>query len=150
MDMNLNTRDVTLDEFRDYAGIDLSQRLKEDDNSSNTAEAFLLRVGMRMEAYVEANYHRVIENIYPTFTNSQKKNYKLAIIEQALYIFLNGEISTDSGYDPEKGVIASRRALNQIALAPNAKNYLMLCGVLTRKLKTKGRVGFFDDAWCWY
>lgn len=145
----LNTRYITLDEFKDYTGIDLSIRLKSDDNPSKTAEAFLRRTTDRLEAYIEANYHRVIDKEYPNFTDHQKKNYKLALIEQALYIFKNGDISVDSGYDPEKGIIASKHALNEITLAPNAKNYLLLCGVLTRVLKTKGRSGFFDG-WWWY
>lgn len=147
--MTLNTRYITLEEFFEYTGLDLRQRIKKDDNPSRTAEAFLQRVADRMEAYIEANYHRVIDREYPNFTNYQKRKYKLALIEQALYTFQNGDISVDSGYDPEKGIVASKHALSEIALAPNAKNYLLLCGVLTRAVKTKGRSGFLDGIW-WY
>lgn len=148
--MTLNTRYITLDEFKDYTGIDLQIRLKSDDNPSKTAESFLQRVTDRLEAYVEANYHRVIDREYPQFTDYQKKKYKLALIEQALYVFQNGDISVDSGYDQDRGIVASKHALSEITIAPNAKNYLMLCGVITRRLKTKGRSGFFDDANWWY
>lgn len=135
----MNTRYITLDEFLAYTGIDLKSKLKSDDNPSRTAEAFLKRCTDRLEAYVEANYHKRIENIYNReLTDYQKEKYKLALIEQALYVFQNGDISVDSGYDPDKGIVSSRHNLKQLAIAPNAINYLLLCGVLTRKVRAKG------------
>lgn len=147
--MDLQTRFITLDEFRDYTGIDLEARLKKDDNPGSTAYAFLRRCTDRVEAYIEANYHRRIEREYPNFTNYQKEKYKLGLIEQALYIFKNGDISVDSGYDPQEGEKVSRGTIERLSLAPNAKNYFMLSGVLTRYLKTKGRSGYFDDFGWW-
>ena len=148
--MDLQTRFISLDEFRGYTGIDLEARLKKDDNPGSTAVMFLKRCADRVEAYIEANYHRRIEREYPHFTNYQKEKYKLGLIEQALYILKNGDISVDSGYDPQEGVKASRGVINELSLSPNAKNYFLLAGVLTRYLKTKGRSGYFDDFGWWY
>jgi len=147
--MNLNTRYIDEDDFKSYTGIDLSVQLAVSDNPSDTTKAFLRRNSDRIEAWLEANYHRRIEVEYPQFTNFQKEQYKLALIEQSLYVFKNGDISVDSGYDPEKGIIASQGVLNGLIIAPNAKTHLQLAGLLTRKLKTKGRSGFMDNEW-WY
>lgn len=146
--MDINTREITLDEFREYTGIDLSAELKEDGgNPGSTAAAFLKRNSSRLEAYLEANYHRRIETCYRQLNDRQKEKYKLALIEQSLYVFKNGDISVDSGYDPASGPKATPRYLADAYLAPNAKNYLMQAGILSRELSTKGRMGALPYGW---
>ena len=132
MEMNLQTRYITKDEFREYTGIDLVELLPNQD-----AEAFLNRVAVRLEAYLDANYFKNIELMYPEFSDYQKKNYKYALIEQALYVFKNGDISVDSGYNPESGIIANRGDLDNLTLSPNAKMFLMNCGLLSREIRNK-------------
>ena len=145
--MDLNTRNITLDDFRDWSGIDLQAQLKGDDNPSNTAQAFLDRVTYRLETYVDAQFYRNVANEYPSFTAYQKEHYKHALLEQILYVFKNGDISADSGYDPEKGEVASNSTLAQKTIAPNAKQELMLCGVWCRKIKSRDAGLWGDYIW---
>lgn len=137
--MDLNTRNITLDDFRDWSGIDLRAQLKGDDNPSNTAQAFLERVTYRLETYLDAAFYRNAAREYPTFTDYQKEHYKHALLEQVLYVFKNGDISADSGYDPDKGEVASNSTLAQKAIAPNARQELMLCGLWCRKINPANR-----------
>ena len=64
-----------------------------------------------------------------------------ALLEQAIYIFKNSDISVDSGYDPEQGVKISRRTIEELSLAPNAKNYLRLCGLWSRHIDNRSWFG---------
>lgn len=145
--ISLNTRFITLDEFKEYTGIDLAVQMKDDDNPSNTAEAFLLRNTERLEAYLESEYFRSPDREFSHMTNYQKYHYKIALIEQSLYIFKNGDISVDSGYEPESGVKASSGYLSDITLSNNAKRELMLCGLLSRKMRGGRGFGGYGDGW---
>lgn len=146
--MKLKTKYITLDEFKEYTGIDLELQLKSDDNPSNTANAFLVRIEKRVESYLDARFYRKVDFEFPKFTDYQKEHYKLALLEQALYVFRNGDISTDSGYDPEKGVVIKNDEKQDLIIAPNAKDNLILCGLWCRKIKNRARSGL--DGWWMY
>lgn len=134
----MNTKYITPDEFKLYTGRDLNYELHDDDNTSNKAFAFLNRIEVRMSAYIDANYNRNIDAEYPVFSDYQKEHYKYALLEQALYVLNNGEISQDSGYDPEHGVVANTGVLKYIKLSDNAREHLVLCGLLNRQLRGRG------------
>ena len=138
--VDLLTKYITADEFREYTGIDLEEELRDTSNPSNKVNAFLKRVEDRMEIFLNAHFFKNINDYYPKFTNEQKYHYKLALIEQAYYIFKNGDISTDSGYDPEKGIVASKHARTEITLAPNARDHLKMTGLWSAHI---GEAGFF-------
>ena len=141
----LKTKYITVDEFKEYFGIDLDATLQDDDNPSNKGNAFLLRIEDRVASFLDANFYRSVENEYPEFTDYQKQHYKLALLEQAIYVFKNGDISIDSGYDYSEGIKVRRSELQSIVIAENAKNNLMLCGLWSRKLK--GRKRGFGYGW---
>lgn len=143
--MAIQTKYITADELLAYSGIDIRQQLKDDDNPSNTANAFLLRVETRMSAFLDAQFYRNVDQEYPSFTDYQKEHYKYALLEQCIYVLRNGEISTDSGYDPEQGLKASEGSLKSLSIAPNAKDQLMLCGLWCRHIKPRGRT--LDGDW---
>lgn len=124
----MKSKYITADEFKEYTGIDLALELKDDDNQSNKVNAFLFRVETRIEAWLETNYFHNIEREYPEFSDNQKKHYKIALIEQALYVLKNNEISEDSGLS-ETGVIVNRATINQLAISLNAKQQLQLAGL---------------------
>lgn len=136
----LLTRYITADEFRQYTGVDLEAELKDTANPSDKVNAFLRRVEDRMETYLNAHFFKRVTDHWPCFSEEQKRHYKLALIEQAYYVFKNGDISADSGYDPEKGIVASKRALGEITLAPNAKDHLRMTGLWSAHI---GRGGYF-------
>ena len=127
--MELLTKYITADEFREYTGIDLAEELKDTSNASDKVNEFLKRVEDRMETYLNAHFFKNVNELYPEFTNEQKYHYKLALIEQAYYVFKNGDISTDSGYDQERGIIASKHARTEITLAPNSIDHLRMTGL---------------------
>lgn len=130
----LKTKYITLDEFEEYFNIDLRKDL----GSDREAIAFLKRIEDRLATFVDANFNRNIERLYPEFTDYQKEHYKLALLEQAIYIFKNGDISVDSGYDPEKGEIENIDKLRGRVIAPNCKQNLILCGIWNRCVKVPG------------
>lgn len=146
--MELKSKYITEDEFKQYFGMDLSSTLESGDNPSNNANAFLKRIETRISAYLDSHFYRKVDTEFPNFTNYQKEHYKLALLEQAMYVIRNGDISTDSGYEPETGIIASREQLDQLVIAPNCKEHLILCGLWCRKVKNRARSGL--DGWWMY
>ena len=129
--MQLQSKYITLDEFNEYFNIDLRSTFGTDEK----AWMFLKRIEDRLATFVDANFNRNIERLYPEFTDYQKEHYKLALLEQAIYVFRNGDISVDSGYDPEKGEIARPE---RYAIAPNCKQNLIVCGIWNRCVKVPG------------
>ncbi len=143
--MTLLTKYITADDFFDYFGIDLNAQLPGDDNPSNKADRFIKRIEDRVEAFLNAVFYRDIEKEYPEFTDYQKKHYKLALLEQAIYVFQNGDISVDSGFNYDQGETASNDTILKKSIAPNAKNELMLCGLWCRRIK--GHRGGWTGLW---
>lgn len=142
MSLNLNTRFITLDEFKEYTGIDLEVEIKKDGNPSRTAEAFLERTIDRFETYLAVEYFKNMGPIYEHFNNFNKACYKKALIEQVLYVFRNGEIGVDSGVDLEEGCKVSRNYIKTLMIAPFAEQKLIQCGVLNRNVNAI-RGGFY-------
>ena len=137
----LQTRYITPDDFLIYTGIDLGAQLKGNANPSDKANAFLYRIEIRMEAYLNANFFKKVTDEYPKFTDWQKEHYKFALLEQAVYIFRNGDISVDSGYEPDEGIKISRSSIKELSIAPNAIDHLELIGLWSRHLASPGFFG---------
>lgn len=146
--MEVKSRYIDADMFKQYTGIDLSLELKTDDNPSNQVDALLYRVESRMASFIASNFYRNIDNEFKRFSDYQKEHYKIALLEQVLYILKNGDLSVDSGYNPQEGIKTARRHLERLSIAPNAVNELRLCGVWCRHIKNRSR-GAIDGLW-WY
>ena len=138
--VTLHTQYIEPSDFQTYFGIDLGAQLKGNANPSDKAYAFLKRIEDRMEAYLNAHFFKNIKVEWACMSDYQKEKYRLALLEQALYVFKNGDISVDSGYDPDEGIKISRHALSEITLAPNAKDNLRLAGLWSGHI---GSGGFF-------
>ena len=136
MALSLQTKYITLDEFEEYFNIDLTAEF----GSETKALAFLKRIEDRLATFVDSKFNTNIDMKYPNFTDYQKLHYKLALLEQTIYIFKNGDISVDSGYDPEKGEIARTE---RYAIAPNCKDNLRLCGIWNRNIPNMA-------GWAWF
>ena len=136
----LRTKYITLDEFEEYFGIDLRAELQNDMD----AIRFLKRIEDRLATFCDSKFNTNIDMKYPNFTDYQKLHYKRALLEQAIYIFKNGDISVDSGYDPEKGEIARTE---RYAIAPNCKDELRLCGIWNRNIPNMAGGIWLTDAW---
>ena len=129
--MELQTKYITLDEFQEYFNIDLRASFGDE----SKALAFLKRIEDRLATFCDSKFNQNIDMKYPCFTDYQKEHYKLALLEQAIYIYRNGDISVDSGYDPEKGPIADTQ---KYTIAPNCKDNLRLCGIWNRNIPNMG------------
>lgn len=140
----LKTKYITPDEFKEYFGIDLMEELDDDANPSNKDMAFLKRIEDRMGTFLDACFYRNVDREYPCFTDYQKYHYKRALLEQAIYIFRNGDVSTDSGYDPERGEVVSDKTIQRLSIAPNARQELVLCGLWCRKIQSYGAMSRYD------
>lgn len=139
--MELQTRYITADEFLQYTGINLREELNDTSNGSDKVNAFLKRTEDRMEAFLNAKFFKNVSDLYPEFSEFQKKHYKLALLEQAYYVFKNGDISSDSGYNQETLEIANQIKLRALAVAPNAIDHLRLTGLWSGFIGGKGLFG---------
>lgn len=128
------TRYITVGEFNDYFGIDLGKELHSE-NPSNAAEAFIARIEDRMDAFINRHFFIRMTDRFQLFSDWQRDHYKKALLEQAYYVFNNGDISTDSFLDPETGVKASREDVIKYSIAPNAIDHLIECGVWDRNIR---------------
>ena len=128
--IHLQTKYITPEDFLTYTGIDLGAQLKGNANPSDKATAFLMRIEVRMEAFMNANFFKNISEYWPRFSDFQKLHYKYALLEQALYVFRNGDISIDSGYEPDEGIKLDPTVRKKITIAPNAQDHLQMCGFL--------------------
>lgn len=143
--MAQTTKHITLDDLRaDFPEISWESDL----GGSDRAEAWIARIEDRLKTFIDANFYRNVDREYPKFTEYQKYHYRRALEEQAVYIWRNSDISTDSGYDPEQGQRISPNQLKQLSIAPNAKDELILCGLWNRKIRNRTRGGL-DDWWLW-
>ena len=138
--MTIHTQYINPDDFINYFGIDLGSRLKGNQNPSDKATAFLMRVENDVESFMNAHFFKNISIEYGKMSDYQKEHYRLALLEQAYYIFKNGDIGSDSGYNPESGIVASNHALTEITIGEKAKNHLKLSGLWTGHI---GAGGFF-------
>lgn len=140
--MEIKSKYITPEDFLAYTGINLLEELKDDDNPSNKANAFLFRVENRLESYISAYLYKDMNKEFNNFSDFQKLHYKYAIIEQALYVLKNGDISVDSGYDFESNKVVIKKAeLEQRIIGINAKNELMRIGIWNRNIRNVGRWG---------
>ena len=133
--MALQTKYITLDEFDEYfPEINIRLALGGETN----ALAYLKRIEDRLQTFIDVNFHIQTDRLYPTFTDYQKYHYKRALLEQAIYIFKNSDLSVDSGFDTDRGVVADINTIQKVAIAPNTKQELVLCGLWSRHLKNYG------------
>lgn len=125
--MALQTRFITVDDFNNYFQMDLQLEL----GTMEKAIGFICRIEDRLEAYLNVAFNIRIIREYTQFTEYQKAHYKLALLEQAIYIFKNSDLSVDSGYDLDRGEIGKPK---DHAIAPNCKEQLILCGLWNRNI----------------
>ena len=95
-----------------------------------TADDYFNYTGKDLNAELQSNDH------LPKY---QADCFRRAIIQQAYYVLRNSELSSDSGYDLEKGVIIPRATLEEIMLSPAAKDTLISCGLLNHVIRNRRR-----------
>ena len=145
--MTIQTKYITPDELFSYSGINFEKALQNSDNPSDTVEAFINRVEVRMETFLNANFFKNITEEWYRFSDYQKLHYKYALMEQCIYVFRNSDLSTDSGYEPESGEVINIHKLHNLSIAPNAREHLELCGLWSAHIGPTATNGIFPDWW---
>jgi hypothetical protein len=133
--MAITTKYVSRDDFRNFSGIDLELELRDKDDTSNKVSIFILQIENWCETYVQ--YHTGKYYDFTALTPEQLIHWKRGLLYQIEYVIRNGNISNDSGYNPEAGGIVEPNYLNRIALSENAKMEFMMAGIWTRKLRSR-------------
>lgn len=128
---------IDANQFLEYTGIDLSAALKDNDNPSAKVESFLGRVELRVMSWVDKNTFRVKD--WESLTNYQLRMFRYALLEQAAYMFRNGDIAQDSGYDQERGVVAEKRMLQEITVCQPCIDFLIQAGLFNATIKNRRR-----------
>lgn len=128
---------VTVDEFDNYWGANLRDMLRSGANESNAASIFLARVERRLMAYIDNNTFRRYR--YDELQGKQLDAMKEAILLQAMYTYKNGDIGMDSGYDAERGIIAKRSDLVELAACQDAIDTLSNAGLWNLVMKNRPR-----------
>jgi hypothetical protein len=130
--LTITLKYVTADDYLAYFGIDLATELPDNDNPGAKVVSFIARVERLVEGFLKTELFR--EWDYDTFTQDQQTHFVYGILEQIHYMLRNGDISSDSGYEPTQGKISDRNYLQGIVIAPNAVREFILAGVWSRKL----------------
>lgn len=129
---------VTVDDYNNYWGEDLRGMLRDTANSSNKAEAHLARAEDRLMTWIDVNSFR--RQRYDKLNDFQLEMWKKAIVTHAKYMFKQGDIANDSGYDMERGIIADAGDLNKITISQATLNYLIEAGLFSLVMKNRPRV----------
>ena len=135
--MNTEPRFVKIDDYFNYTGKNLSEMLQLNANESNQANIFLKNVESDLMSRVDAISFRIYpwEHLSPF----QLECLQEAIILQADYVIRNGDMMSDSGYEPERGFVASMDRIQEVALSPKSKDRLIKCGLLNHVIKNRRR-----------
>ena len=128
---------VTVDDFNNYHGVNLREILRNDGNDSYQAERFLAREELKFINWIDNTTFRRLP--YSQLNERQLKLFRCAILEQVMYVIKNGDIGLDSGYDPEKGVIADSDTLNSLRVSQVAIDLLSNAGLFNLVMKNRPR-----------
>ena len=128
---------ITIDEFNNYWSVNLNEMLRTSANPSNQAELFLARVENRLMSYIDNNTFRRYR--YEDLQGKQLSAFKEAIILQAMYVYKNGDLGMDSGYDTERGMVAKRSDLVELSVCQDAIDILSNAGLWNLTMKNKPR-----------
>lgn len=135
--LNIGPKFITIDEFDNYWTVNLRDMLRTSANESNQAEMFLARVERRLMAYIDNNTFRRYK--YEELVGKQLDAFKEAIILQAMYVYKNGDIGMDSGYDAERGIVARRGELVELSVCQDAIDTLSNAGLWNLVMKNRPR-----------
>lgn len=127
--IEIKCRFITPEEFEQYKGINLSNML-----SDHNAERFIMNVEDDLDNLLHSRIGKNLTWLLPHLNSAQKLLFKKAVIEQVYYVFRNGDIRADSGYNPDTGKVADQKYLNSVSISPKAVSYLQRAGIWTLKI----------------
>lgn len=128
---------ITPDDFENYWGVNLREKLKNNSNPSNKANIFLKRVELRVMNWIDANTFRVTS--WDNLSEFQLEHFRIALLEQAMYMYRNTDLALDSAYDPDKGFVAENAKLKAIEICEPTMRELKLAGLYNLNLLNRTR-----------
>ena len=79
------------------------------------------------------------ENKYEELSGNQLEAFKEAIVVQAMYVYKNGDLDMDSGYDSERGLVVKRAELVELSVCQDAIDILSNAGLWNMVMKNRPR-----------
>lgn len=133
--MKLKPEYVSVEDFRNYTGIDLQEELAEGQDPN----LFLRDREDEFITYVNLQSWRPITKwiVEHRYSPKQMDALKEAILIHAKYVFENGDILGNNGIDPEQGVKFGKYEREEAAIAPNAINKVKMAGILTLVMRSR-------------
>ena len=143
--MQTKAKFVTPDDFLNYTGIDLDSELRDSGSpaDSNKADMFLCRVERRFLTFVDSSSFRNYDWDELAYHPRDLEAMKTAILEQALYVFKNGDLSIDSGYDQQRGTTIEKNDLMRREISTQAIDILKNAGLFNQNVANKRRYTSF-------
>lgn len=135
--MKIEPKFVKPDDFYNYTGKNLYELLNCDENESNKADLFLLKIEDSLLCRIDSTSFRLTD--WDNLSSYQLECLQKAIIYQAEYIIRNSDLFTDSGYDMERGFIADPDKLQKAAICPISKDLLLNCGIINHVIHNRKR-----------
>lgn len=134
--MRTEPRFVTPADYYNYYGTNLDEALRADSNDSNKANLFLMQAEDLLLSWADMvnSWHTPWEEA-KRFPHAYECLQK-AILAQAQYMLINGNLFMDSGYDPQKGFLTNADQLKDAAICESAKTYLKESGLFSMVLRT--------------
>jgi len=134
MALKLKPEYISAEDFRTYTGINLDEEL-----NGVSPDVFLRDCEDELISYVNMQSWRPISRWIAEgkYTPDELDAIREAIIIQARYVLLNGDVAENNGIDPETGVRMSLSDREEATIAPNAINKLKMAGILTLKMKSR-------------
>ncbi len=130
---------VTENDFLEYTGIDLNTELKGD---SSAATRFLNRAENLFLNWCDANLgSRYWSWEYISNNPQYAESVRQAVLEQSLYMYRNGDLFSDSGYDPQRGSMISKDDLRRRAISDTAVDIMKASGLFSHILRNRRRYG---------
>lgn len=135
MALKLKPEFVSVEDFKNYTGIDLAEELREGQDPN----LFLRDAEDELIYFVNAQSWRPISLwiAHNKFSQEQMDALRESILIQAKYMFENGDIMSNNGVDPEQGVKFGKYERESAAIAPNAINKLKMFGILSLVMRSR-------------
>lgn len=144
VDLNTNKFDMLLftrNEFQMVTGTDLAIALEKDDDTGNEVERFINDACMMIKQMVmDYSFKDLMLFKDELYYNGLKiinenviRYVKLAAIEQASYMLINGDLASRSGIGVSRKIFNDKDK-KKVMYSPRAKSLLMEAGLLGGKL----------------
>lgn len=137
-------------DFLFRTGLDLEKRLPANDLETNKVDAFVNRIEMMIEEEIKTRNPNYAIWKARGLSEVQEDAIYRAILEQAAYVFVVGDMNFISGYDPVSGNITPLNEIRKRQFSPMAIKILTNVGLFYSGIGNRTRGGYLEerDRWC--